>query len=151
MRAVLQKRSAKASVEVQGEAIGAIGRGVVVMLGVCAQDDEAQAALLAGKVARLRIFEDEKGKLSKSLADVGGGVLVISNFTLYADCRRGNRPDFSQAAPYSRAGELYEAFISALRGAGVENIGSGRFGADMRVELVCDGPVTIVLDTDDLN
>jgi D-tyrosyl-tRNA(Tyr) deacylase len=81
MRAVLQ-RSAKASVEVQGEAIGAIGRGVVVMLGVCAQDDEAQAALLAGKVARLRIFEDEKGKLSKSLADAGGGVLVISNFTL---------------------------------------------------------------------
>jgi D-tyrosyl-tRNA(Tyr) deacylase len=149
MRAVLQ-RAASAKVSIDGVTAGSIGRGMVVMLGVGREDGEAQAGLLAAKIASLRIFEDESGKMNQSLAEAAGGVLLISNFTLYADCRRGRRPDFTSAAPFSRAEELYKAFIAALASAGVEDVQTGRFGADMKVELVNDGPVTIILDTDDL-
>lgn len=149
MRAVLQRVS-KASVTVDGETVGAIDKGIVVMLGVSKEDGEAQAGLLAGKIAALRIFEDEMGKLNKSLPQVGGGVLVISNFTLYADCATGRRPNFTRAAAFKPAEILYERFISLLKTQGLDNVRTGKFGADMKVELINDGPVTVILDTDDL-
>jgi D-aminoacyl-tRNA deacylase len=149
MRAVLQ-RALSARVTVEGACVGEIGAGLLILLGVSTQDGEAEAALLAAKIAGLRIFEDGAGKLNRSLIDIGGGVLVVSNFTLYGNCRRGRRPDFIKAAPYDRAKQLYEKFIALLREQGVERIETGRFGADMRVELVGDGPVTLILDTDEL-
>jgi D-tyrosyl-tRNA(Tyr) deacylase len=148
MRAVLQRVS-RASVTAGGEIAGAIGKGMVVMLGISKEDGEAQAELLARKTAALRIFEDETGKLNKSLPQAGGGVLVISNFTLYADCARGHRPDFASAAAFEPAEALYRRFISQLEATGIDDVRSGKFGADMKVELVNDGPVTVILDTDD--
>lgn len=132
---------------VGGEVVGEIGPGLCVLLGVSRDDGEAEAAALAGKVARLRIFENEDGKFDRSLLDVGGAALVVSQFTLIADTRKGNRPSFAAAAPPEQAEPLYERFAAELRALGV-SVGTGVFGARMEVELVNDGPVTIVLDID---
>lgn len=149
MRAVVQRVS-HSCVTVEGARTGETGCGLLVLVGVAKTDKATEASKLAQKVAFLRIFEDEQGKLNKSVGDIGGGVLVVSNFTLYGDCRRGRRPDFSAAAAFDDAYALYNEFVAELMKAGVENIQSGRFGADMQVELINDGPVTIMLDTDDL-
>ena len=140
MRAVVQ-RVARASVEPGG----AIGAGVCILLGVAEGDDEADAERLAGKVARLRIFENEEGKFDRSLLDTGGAALVVSQFTLIADTAKGNRPSFSSAARPDVAVPVYERFCGVLRELGVQ-VETGVFGARMQVELVNDGPVTIVLD-----
>ena len=146
MKAVLQRVS-RASVSVEGEIVGAIGPGLCVLLGVSRSDGAEEATRLAGKVARLRVFEDENGRFDRSLLDIGGEALVVSQFTLLGDTTRqkGTRPDFSQAAPREQAEPLYEAFCAELRALGVP-VATGRFGARMAVELVNDGPVTIVLE-----
>ena len=122
-----------------------IGSGLLVLIGIADGDDESDAQRIAGKVARLRVFEDEEGKFARSLLDVGGAALVVSQFTLLADTRKGNRPSFTRAARPEQAEPLYESFCSALEAAGVP-VGRGVFGARMQVELVNDGPVTIPLD-----
>ncbi len=142
MKAVVQ-RVARASVDPGGE----IGAGICVLLGVAVGDTEAGADRLAGKVARLRIFEDERGKFDRSLLETGGAALVVSQFTLIADTARGNRPSFSGAARPEQAEPLYERFCAALRDLGVP-VETGVFGARMQVGLVNDGPVTILLDVD---
>jgi D-tyrosyl-tRNA(Tyr) deacylase len=124
---------------------GEIGRGLCVLLGVAAADGEEQAARLAGKLARLRIFPDDAGRFDRSVVEAGGAALVVSQFTLIADTAKGNRPSFTDAAPPDRAGPLYERFCAELRELGVP-VETGVFGATMEVELVSDGPVTIVLD-----
>ena len=146
MRAVVQ-RVAGARVLVEGETVGEVERGLCVLLGVADGDDQAVAGRLAGKVARLRIFENEEGKFDRSVVDEGGGVLVVSQFTLIADTAKGNRPSFAHAAPPKVAEALYEAFCDALEGEGLD-VARGRFGARMTVEIANDGPVTIVLDAD---
>ncbi len=148
MRAVVQRVSS-ASVAIDGEAVGSIGRGYLVLLGVGHEDAREQADKLWGKLRGLRINDDAQGKTNLALADVDGSVLVVSQFTLYADCRRGRRPSFTAAGAPDHANELYEYFVSLVR-ADVERVATGRFGADMKVSLVNDGPFTIVLDTDDL-
>jgi D-aminoacyl-tRNA deacylase len=130
---------------VDGERVGAIGRGLVVLLGVARGDTEADAERLAGKVARLRIFEDDAGKFDRSVLDVAGEALVVSQFTLIADTRKGNRPSFTEAAPPNEAERVYGTFCEALRAAGV-SVETGTFGARMQVQLTNDGPVTIMLD-----
>jgi D-aminoacyl-tRNA deacylase len=149
VRAVVQRVS-EARVTVDGDRVAEIDRGLVVLLGVARGDSEGNAERLAGKVARLRIFEDESGKFDRSLLDVRGEALVVSQFTLIADSRRqkGTRPDFSKAARPDVAEPLYERFCEALRELGVQ-VETGVFGARMHVELVNDGPVTIVLDVGD--
>jgi D-tyrosyl-tRNA(Tyr) deacylase len=132
-------------VVVGDETRGVIGRGLCVLLGVARGDDAAAAERLAGRVARLRIFENEDGRFDRSLLDVGGGALVVSQFTLLANTAKGNRPSFTDASPPGEAEPLYERFCDALRALGVE-VATGAFGARMEVELVNDGPVTIVLD-----
>ena len=144
MKAVLQRVS-RASVSVEGEIVGTIGPGLCVLLGVSRSDGAEEASRLAGKVARLRIFEDENGRFDRSLIDVGGGALVVSQFTLLGDTAKGNRPSFTDAAPPDRAAPLYEAFCGELRALAVP-VATGRFGTRMAVELVNDGPVTIVLE-----
>jgi D-aminoacyl-tRNA deacylase len=144
VRAVVQ-RVREASVRVEGEVVGACGRGLLVLLGVADGDGEDDASRLAGKIARLRIFEDEAGRFDRSLVDVGGEALVISQFTLIADTHKGNRPSFTDAARPEVAEPLYARFCDALEGEGVR-LGRGVFGARMEVALVNDGPVTIVLD-----
>jgi len=133
-------------VTVDGEAVGEIGTGLCVLLGVASEDDEAAADRLAARVARLRIFENADGRFDRSLLDTGGEALVVSQFTLLADTQKGNRPSFTAAAPPEQAEPLYEHFCQALRGLGVP-VETGRFGARMQLELVNDGPVTIVLET----
>ena len=130
---------------VEDEVVGEIGPGLCVLLGVAREDDGAAAERLAGRVARLRIFENEEGKFDRSVLDVGGSVLVVSQFTLIADTAKGNRPSFSEAAQPELAEPLYERFCSSLRAFGV-TVETGVFGARMRVELANDGPVTILLD-----
>jgi D-aminoacyl-tRNA deacylase len=150
VRAVVQ-RVREARVDVEGRTTGAIERGLCVLLGVARTDTEVEADRLAGKIARLRIFENEAGKFDRSLLDVGGAALVVSQFTLIADTSspwgpaRGNRPSFTNAAPPEQAESLYERFCDALRAIGVP-VETGVFGARMAVELVNDGPVTIVVD-----
>jgi D-aminoacyl-tRNA deacylase len=144
VRAVVQRVS-EARVLVDGETVGEIGRGLCVLLGVAAGDDAALAERLAGKVARLRIFENDEGKFDRSVLDEGGGALVVSQFTLIADTAKGNRPSFAAAAPPDVAEPVYEAFCDALAAEGVE-VARGRFGARMTVEIANEGPVTIVLD-----
>ena len=146
MRAVCQRVS-RARVTVDDATVGEIGSGLVVLLGVARDDTEAEAAKLAAKIARLRVFEDTGGKFARSVLDTGGAALVISQFTLVAETQKGTRPDFSQAAPPERAEPLYERFCDELRLLGVP-VATGVFGARMDVELVNTGPVTIVLDTD---
>jgi D-tyrosyl-tRNA(Tyr) deacylase len=143
MRAVVQRVSS-ARVLVGDDVVGEIGAGLCVLLGVARTDGEAEATRLAGRVARLRILENEEGRFDRSLADVGGAALVVSQFTLIADTAKGNRPSFSEAARPEQAEPLYERFCAALRELGVK-VETGRFGARMAVELVNDGPVTIVL------
>jgi D-tyrosyl-tRNA(Tyr) deacylase len=143
MKAVLQRVS-RASVSVEGEVVGAIGPGLCVLLGVSRSDGAEEASRLAGKVARLRVFEDENGRFDRSLLDIGGDALVVSQFTLLGDTAKGNRPSFTDAAPPDQAEPLYEAFCDELSTLGVP-VASGRFGTRMAVELVNDGPVTIVL------
>ena len=144
MRAVVQRVSG-AQVLVDGEIVGEVGTGLCVLLGVAAEDDEGVAERLAEKVARLRIFENEEGKFDRSVLDVHGGVLVVSQFTLIADTAKGNRPSFAGAAPPEHAERLYDGFCESLLAQGVD-VARGRFGARMAVELVNDGPVTIVFD-----
>ena len=148
MRAVIQ-RVTRAQVSVAGEVVGAIGRGYLVLLGVGDHDGPAEVERLWNKIFTLRIMADEAGKTNRSIADVGGSVLVVSQFTLFADCRRGRRPSFTQAGSPERARALYELFVDTVR-ADLGEVACGVFGADMAVELVNDGPFTIVLDTDKL-
>lgn len=145
MRAVLQ-RVTQASVEVDGQAVGRIGLGLVVLLGVARGDTEQDLAQLLEKLPSLRIFSDESGKMNRSLMEVGGAVLVISQFTLLGDTRKGRRPGFEQAADLATARALYDAFVVGLRRAGLP-VETGMFGAHMQVHLVNDGPVTFVMDT----
>jgi D-tyrosyl-tRNA(Tyr) deacylase len=147
MRAVVQ-RVQRAAVRVGGEVVGAIGHGLVVLLGVATGDRPAQAEALAHKAAHLRIFDDDQGKLNRSVLDVGGSVLVVSQFTLYGDTSRGRRPSFVHAAPPEAAEPLCDRFAEVLRGLGLV-VATGRFRAVMMVEIHNDGPVTILLDTDD--
>jgi D-tyrosyl-tRNA(Tyr) deacylase len=144
VRAVVQ-RVRVASVSVDGEVVAAIARGVVVLLGVAADDTAHDTARFAGKVARLRIFENEEGRFDRSLLDVAGEALVVSQFTLLADTGKGNRPSFSKAADPDHAEPVYESFCTELRALGI-HVAHGVFGARMEVQLVNDGPVTIVLD-----
>lgn len=144
MRAVLQRVS-RAKVTVDGEVTGAIASGWLVLLGVAPRDSQNQAEWLAEKVANLRAFPDADGKMNRSVQDVSGGVLVVSQFTLYGDCQKGRRPSFTGAAPPAEAEPLYEAFVTALKLLGVP-VATGRFAADMQVELVNDGPVTFILE-----
>jgi D-tyrosyl-tRNA(Tyr) deacylase len=145
MRAVVQRVS-RAEVTVGGESVGKIGMGLLVLLGVAADDSERDADYLAEKVTGLRIFEDEAGKMNLAVGQAGGAVLAVSQFTLYGDVRRGKRPSFDEAAPPERAGELYEYFVQRIREAGL-SCETGRFRAMMKVELVNEGPVTILLDS----
>jgi D-tyrosyl-tRNA(Tyr) deacylase len=145
MRAVLQ-RVRRARVVVDGETVGAIDHGLLVLLGVAVGDTAAVARSLADKAVTLRVFADDEGKMNRSVADVGGGVLVVSQFTLCGDCRKGRRPSFAAAAPPGAAVPLYEEFVNAVREQGVP-VATGRFGAMMQVELINDGPVTLVLDS----
>jgi D-tyrosyl-tRNA(Tyr) deacylase len=145
VRALLQ-RATEAEVRVDGQVVGAIGAGLVILLGVGPDDDDATADDLARKSAELRIFRDADGRTDRSLLDVGGAALVVSQFTLYADTRRGRRPGFTGAARPELAERLYLRFADSLRGAGV-TVATGRFGAEMAVSLVNDGPFTIWLDT----
>jgi D-aminoacyl-tRNA deacylase len=144
LRAVVQRVSS-ARVVVGDEVVGEIDRGLCVLLGIGRDDGEEDASRLAGRVARLRVFENEEGKFDRSLLDVGGEALVVSQFTLVADTAKGNRPSFTAAAPQELAKPLYEAFCAALGDLGVR-VATGRFGTRMAVELVNDGPVTIVID-----
>ncbi|MFZ5829651.1 MAG: D-aminoacyl-tRNA deacylase [Planctomycetota bacterium] len=145
MIACLQRVS-RAKVTVDGEVVGEIGRGVLVLLGVAANDRDEDAAALACKLVGLRIFEDQAGKMNLALADVDGAMLVVSQFTLLGDCRKGRRPSFTAAAGPAEAERLYEAFCAHVRGAGI-SLQTGRFRAMMQVELVNDGPVTLLVDS----
>jgi D-aminoacyl-tRNA deacylase len=148
MRALLQ-RVTRASVAADGVEVGRVGSGLVVLLGVGPRDDESVAASLAAKVAGLRMFADSAGLTNLSVGDSGGAILVVSQFTLYADARRGRRPSFTGAGAPELGLRLYESFCEALRALGL-HVECGRFGADMQVELVNDGPFTIWLDTEEL-
>lgn len=145
MRAVVQ-RVTQARVVCEGQVTGEIGPGLLVLLGVAPGDGPEQVAWLAQKVCGLRIFADEEGKMNRSVQEAGGGVLVVSQFTLYGDCRRGRRPSFTGAAPPEQAQPLYLAFCAEVQAQGVP-VGRGVFGGDMQVALVNDGPVTLVVDT----
>jgi D-tyrosyl-tRNA(Tyr) deacylase len=147
VRALLQRTSG-ASVAVQGETVSSIGPGLVVLLGVGPADDESTVEGLARRIVELRLFRDNGGRTNLSLLDTGGAVLLISQFTLFADTRRGRRPGFTGAAPPEQAERLYEHMATELRGVGVE-VATGRFGAEMAVQLTNDGPFTIWLDTDE--
>lgn len=143
---VLVQRVRRATVSVEGAVVGAVEHGFLALVGVTHGDTEADAARLAGKTARLRVFDDDAGLMNRSVADVGGAVLAVSQFTLYANARKGNRPSFTDAAPPELAERLYEAYVAALRTAGVP-VQTGVFGAEMQVELINDGPVTILLES----
>ena len=145
MRLVIQRVS-EAEVKVDNESIGKIGNGFLVLIGICEEDNEAVADKLLKKMIGLRIFQDENGKTNLSLADVGGSLLMVSQFTLYADCRKGNRPSFVHAAKPEKAEALYEYMIRKA-GEQVPNVQHGSFGAYMQVSLVNDGPFTVVLDS----
>lgn len=147
MRAVVQ-RVKRTSVTVGGELKGSAGQGFNVLIGVMQGDTDAEAQLLAAKISKLRVFEDENGKMNKSVLDIGGEILVISQFTLCADIKKGNRPSFTDSAPPEEADRLYLAFCEHLREAGVKKVETGVFAADMLVSIDNDGPVTIVTDTD---
>lgn len=148
MRAVIQ-RVTQAQVDIDGETVGAIGRGLVILLGVGHTDTEAEVERLWSKISRLRIFEDADGKTNLSLADVAGEVLVVTQFTLFANCKKGNRPSFTEAGAPDEANRLYELFVERAR-RDVPRVETGRFAAYMDVSLVNDGPFTLWLDTDTL-
>ncbi len=144
MRIVLQ-RVTSASVKVDGNTVGSIGKGFLLLFGVGQDDTEEECRRLADKISGLRIFSDENDKINLDLDSVGGSILVVPQFTLYADCRKGNRPNFIQAAKPGEAERLYEYFVEYLRSKG-KNVETGSFGADMKVELLNDGPFTLVLE-----
>ena len=146
MRAVYQ-RVLSAYVSVEGRIVGKIGQGVLLFLGVETDDGEEQARKLAGKVADLRVFSDERGKMNRSVREVGGGILLIPNFTLCGNCRHGRRPEFLRAARPETAEPLFRRFAALLQEAGVQRVETGVFGADMRVFVENDGPVTLMLNT----
>jgi D-tyrosyl-tRNA(Tyr) deacylase len=145
MKAVVQ-RVTRASVAVDGQIVGATGPGLMILLGVTHEDGEEQARWLALKIAGLRIFEDDENKMNRSLLDIDGGALVVSQFTLYGDCHRGRRPSFTDAARPEIAEPLCERFVELLREAGIGQVASGVFGAYMQVEIHNDGPVTLILE-----
>lgn len=149
MRVVVQ-RCSRAEVRIDGNSVGKIGQGFMLLVGITETDTTAEADLLAKKIAQLRVFEDEAGKMNLAIRDVGGAVLSISQFTLYADCRKGNRPSFIRAARPEQASPLYDYFNETLRTTYGLTVETGRFGADMKVDFINDGPVTILLDTDEL-
>jgi D-tyrosyl-tRNA(Tyr) deacylase len=146
MRAVIQRVS-RASVEVEGRTVGEIQSGLVVLVGVAKGDSDRDAGYLADKIPALRIFSDESGKMNRSLAELGGGVLAVSQFTLLGDTRKGRRPGFDEAADPATARSLFERFVAALRATGNLRVETGLFGAHMKVELINDGPVTFILDS----
>ena len=146
MRIVVQ-RTSRAEVSIDGESVGRIGRGFVLLVGVTDTDTRADAELLAKKVAQMRVFNDAEGKMNLALNDVNGAILSISQFTLYADCRKGNRPSFIAAARPEKAEPLYDYFNALLREQYGLQVETGRFGADMQVDFVNDGPVTILLES----
>lgn len=145
MKVVLQ-RVKNAHVEVVGATVGAIGRGLVVLLGVARTDNRQDADYLVDKIVHLRIFPDEAGRMNRSILEIGGALLVVSQFTLYGDCKKGRRPSFDEAAPGEQARELYEYFVSQLKSSNII-VETGVFQAEMQVHLVNDGPVTIVLES----
>jgi len=148
MKAVLQ-RVTQSSVAVEGKEIGSIGRGFNILFGVGQNDDESLVAKMAEKIVNLRVFQDDEGKMNKSLLDVGGEILLISQFTLYADCRKGRRPSFVKAADPETGTRVYEKMIEAIRGYGV-TVATGEFGGYMDVSIRNDGPTTIILDSAEL-
>ncbi len=145
MRVCVQ-RVTRASVTVEGEVVGEIARGLLVLLGVTADDTDDDARQLADKICGLRIFEDADGKMNQSLEEIGGAMLVVSQFTLYGDCRKGRRPSFTRAAPPDQAERLYDTFVAGVGMRGIR-VATGRFRAHMDVALVNDGPVTLLLDS----
>ncbi len=144
---LLVQRVREARVEIEGETVGEIGPGLLVLVGITHEDDEAMAARLADKLVRLRIFEDEAGKMNRSVVDTGGALLAVSQFTLYGDTRGGNRPSFTAAARPEHARPLFDCFVDLVAERLGRAVPTGRFGADMQVHLVNDGPVTIWLDS----
>ena len=148
MKAVLQ-RVLSASVDCDGETVSSIGKGFMVLLGVTKDDTAEEADILAAKIVGLRIFSDENGKMNLSLSDVSGEILVVSNFSLCADCSHGRRPSFFDAQRPNEANALYEYFIRRLKFYGVEKVGTGVFGGHMQVHIENEGPVTLILDTED--
>jgi len=148
MKTVIQ-RVLEASVEIDGRVYGSCGPGYLILVGINDEDDENTVDAMAGKISRLRIFSDEAGKMNRSILDVGGSVLSISQFTLYADCHKGNRPSFTKAGKPAHAEKMYLLFNETLRGYGIP-VDEGIFGADMKVSLVNDGPVTIILDSKEI-
>ena len=148
MRALVQRVS-HASVTIDGVVHGKIGQGFLVLLGITDGDTEDDAVYLADKTVKMRVFTDENDKMNRSLADVGGGLLIVSQFTLYGDCRKGNRPSFTDAGAPDHADRLYEYFMERCR-MHVEKVAHGEFGADMKVDLLNDGPFTLMLDSKDL-
>ena len=149
MKAVIQ-RVTEADVTINNETVGKINKGFLILLGVEKGDTSLDADKLVKKIPVLRIFEDENDKMNLSCLDIDGEMLVVSQFTLCADCSHGRRPSFTDSAPPNEANELYEYFVSELKRAGVKKVDTGRFGADMKVRLLNDGPVTIILDSKDL-
>ncbi len=149
MKAVLQ-RVRYANVKIDGSIAGSCKQGFMILLGVFQGDTVQDADKLIKKIPVLRVFEDENGKMNLSCLDIGGEILVVSQFTLCADCSHGRRPSFTNSAPPSEANELYEYFVEELKKTGVKSVETGEFGADMQVELVNDGPVTIILDSKEL-
>ena len=148
MKAVFQ-RVFSADVKVDGRTVGEIGHGTLILLGIEQDDTPEKAVLMANKIANLRVFSDDSGKFTYSLLDIGGEALVVSNFTLCANCRHGRRPEFLSAARPEQADPLYKLVAETLQKAGVKNVATGEFGADMKVSMEGDGPVTILLDTKD--
>ena len=149
MRVVVQ-RCSRAEVRIDGETVGQIGQGFLLLVGITDGDTTVQADILAKKVAQMRVFEDAEGKMNLALHDVNGAILSVSQFTLYADCKKGNRPSFIRAARPETASPLYDYFNSVLRTQYNLHVETGRFGADMKVDFINDGPVTILLDSEEL-
>lgn len=149
MRVVVQ-RCLEASVSIDGNIVGQIGQGLLILLGIGPTDAEREVQWMCKKLSQLRIFEDEQGKMNKSLLDVRGAVLVVSQFTLYGNCRKGRRPSFAGAGHPSMAEPLVERFCTVLSDMGVESVESGRFGTDMQVSLINDGPVTLIVESPEL-
>lgn len=147
---IIMQRVSRANLDIDGKTFSSIKNGLVLLVGVKSGDSKADAEKLAKKIVKLRIFDDEKGVMNKSILDVDGEILSVSNFTLYADCSKGCRPSYSQSAKYQEAKDLYECFNKCLCNALGKDISTGNFGADMQIELINDGPVTIIVDSQEI-